>query len=52
IHKAIDHGVRQTNIASSSKGDDCHYEEHAYGGAHRRGFRAGFCGHGNQRGGR
>ncbi|KAH9325868.1 hypothetical protein KI387_006046, partial [Taxus chinensis] len=52
IHEAIDHGVCQTNITSGSKNDDHHYEEHANGGTHGRGFQGGFHGQGNYRGGR
>ncbi|KAH9293323.1 hypothetical protein KI387_041474 [Taxus chinensis] len=52
IHEAIDHGVRQTSLASSSKGDDHHYEERTDGGTCGRSSRGGFQGHGNHRGGR
>ncbi|KAH9317379.1 hypothetical protein KI387_019148, partial [Taxus chinensis] len=42
IHEAIDHGVCQTSLASSSKNDDHHYEERTDGGVRGRGFHGGF----------
>ncbi|KAH9329725.1 hypothetical protein KI387_001833, partial [Taxus chinensis] len=36
IHEAIDHNVYQTSLASNSKNDDHHYEEHADGGTRGR----------------
>ncbi|KAH9324153.1 hypothetical protein KI387_004331, partial [Taxus chinensis] len=52
IHDAIDLGVCQNSLTSSSKDDDYRYEGCVDGGSHGRGFYGGFCGHSNRGGGR